>query len=111
MSEEMLADSSALGQPESAAVEPIVTPPEEAPVEEPKLFTQEELDAAVGKRLAIERRKIERELKNKAVQPPVSSAPVTPDQFSDQEAYLAAKAEQLAAQLVEKREREKRISD
>lgn len=109
MSEEMLADSSALGQPESAAVEPIVTPPEEAsPVEEPKLFTQEELDAAVGKRLAIEKRKFERELRNKATQAPVNTAPVTPDQFSDNDAYLAAKAEQLAAQLVEKREREKR---
>ena len=107
MSEEMLADSSALDQPESAAVDTIVTSPEEAPVEQ-KLFTQEELDAALGKRLAIERRKIERELRNKPVPPVVPVAPVTPDQFSSDEAYVDALAEQKAARLVEQREQQKK---
>lgn len=107
MSEEMLADSSALVQSESATVDTNVTQPEEAPVEQPKLFTQEELDAVVGKRLATERRKIERELRNKPA-PVAPVEPVTPDQFSDVEAYAAAKAEQLAEQLIEKRERAKR---
>lgn len=110
MSEEMLADSSALDQPESASVDITVTSPEEAPVEQ-KLFTQEELDAALGKRLAIERRKIEREFRNKSVQPVVPAEPVTPDQFSDVEAYAAAKAEQLALKLVEQREQAKKDAE
>jgi len=110
MSEEMLADSSALDQPESASVDTTVTSPEEAPIEQ-KLFTQEELDAALGKRLAIERRKIEREFRNRSVQPVVPAEPVTPDQFSDVEAYAAAKAEQLALKLVEQREQAKKDSE
>jgi len=107
MSEEMLADSSALDQPESAAVDTIVTSPEEAPVEQ-KLFTQEELDAALGKRLAIERRKIEREFRNKPVPPVAPEALVTPDQFSSDEAYVDALAEQKAARLLEQREQQKK---
>ena len=107
MSEEMLADSSALDQPESAAVDTIVASPEEAHVEQ-KLFTQEELDAALGKRLAIERRKIERELRNKPVPPVAPAVPVTPDQFSSDEAYVDALAEQKAARLIEQREQQKK---
>ena len=107
MSEEMLADSSALDQPESAAVDTIVASPEEASVEQ-KLFTQEELDAALGKRLAIERRKIERELRNKLVPPVAPAAPVTPDQFSSDEAYVDALAEQKAARLFEQRDQQKK---
>jgi hypothetical protein len=107
MSEEMLADSSALDQPESAAVDTIVASPEEASVEQ-KLFTQEELDAALGKRLAIERRKIEREIRNKPVPPVAPAAPVTPDQFSSDEAYVDALAEQKAARLFEQRDQQKK---
>jgi len=107
MSEEMLADSSALDQPESAAVDTIVTSPEEAPVEQ-KLFTQEELDAALGKRLAIERRKIEREFRNKPVPPVAPEAPVTPDQFSSDEAYVDALVEQREARALEEREQQKK---
>jgi len=108
MSEEMLADSSALDQPESAAVDTIVTSPEEAPVEQSKVFTQEELDAAVGKRLAIERRKMEREFRNKPSPPVAPAVPVTPDQFSSDEAYVDALAEQKAARLLEQREQQKK---
>jgi len=54
----------------AASNEPVVTP-----VELPKLFSQEELDAAVGKRLAREQRKWERE---QAARAPVA-APVVPE--------------------------------
>lgn len=108
MSEEMLADSSALVQPsESAAVDAIVPQPEEAPVEQVKTFTQEELDAAIGKRLAVERRRIEREFRNKAAQVPVE--PVKRENFDDPEAFIAAKAEQIAHELVKKREIEQQV--
>ena len=56
MSEEqevVLADSTAAPeQVATAAPDPEVTSLEEKPVEASKTFTQEELDAAIGKRLA-----------------------------------------------------------
>lgn len=79
---------------------------------EPRLFTQEELDAAIGKRLARERRTWERE------QPrPAPSTPETPQgelsihQFESPEAYAEALAERKAAQLVVARETEQRRTE
>ena len=52
----------------TATPEPVVDLPEEKPVEAPKTFTQEELDAAIGKRLARYQRKWELERQHIFVQ-------------------------------------------
>ncbi len=75
------------------------------PTEAAKVFTQEELDAAIGKRLAREARKWERERARAQAQPP-APAPVTPPNvadFSDAPAYAEALAESKAAELVAQR--------
>ena len=65
MSEEVIAEQPAPEQVATAAPEPEIAAPEVAPEveqkEPSKVFTQEELDAAIGKRLAREQRKWERE--------------------------------------------------
>jgi hypothetical protein len=86
--------------------EPTATP--EPEVSEPettaeKTFTQAEIDAAIGKRIAREQRKWAREQHTQA---PPTEAP-TPEAFENPEAHLEAMAEYKAAQLVEKREAEK----
>jgi hypothetical protein len=90
-------------QAATAAPEPVVTP-EEKPVEAPRTFTQEELDAAISKRLAREQRKWERE---RQAQPaaPVNVPP--PEQFETVEAY----AEARAVALLEQREQQKQQSE
>ena len=108
MSEEVIAEAPAPEQVATAAPEPVVNAPEavEAPEgeqkETPKVFTQEDLDAAIGKRLAREQRKWEREQRTvepaRAVAP---VAPVTPDQFATTDAYVDALATQRAQQLIE----------
>jgi len=45
----------------TATPEPVTDLPEEKPVDAPKTFTQEELDAAIGKRLARGQRKWEQQ--------------------------------------------------
>jgi hypothetical protein len=88
-------------EPEVAAQE--AAPPEEKPA---KTFTQEELDAMVGKRLARERRKWEREQALKApVDKPVSEA--LPDKEADPDAYAEALAARKAEELLAKREAER----
>ncbi len=78
--------------------------PEEKPVETPKTFTQEELDAAIGKRLAREQRKWERERQTSTVAP-VNVPPA--DQFESVEAY----AEARAIALLEQREQQRQHSE
>ena len=78
-----------------------VSTPELTPVAAPKTFSQEELDAAIGKRLAREQRKWEREHQNAAPPPPVEVAPV--DSFTSVEAYAAAVAEKTIEQREEMR--------
>ena len=73
----------------------------EVPEAAPKTFSQEELDAAIGKRLAREQRKWERE---RAVQPVAPQAPVTPEQFASNEDYVEALAEQRAEQKLAERD-------
>jgi hypothetical protein len=91
----------------TAAPETEVIQPEEKPAEASKTFTQEELDAAIGKRLAREQRKWEREQAQRAVQ---SQAPQTPanlppaDQFESVEAYADALAMRKAEELLRARE-------
>jgi len=74
----------------------------------PKTFSQEELDAAIGKRLAREQRKWERE---RAVQPVVQQAPVTPEQFATNEDYVEALADQRAEQKIAEREQRKQQTE
>lgn len=89
----------------TATPAPEVDPKPVEPTEPAKVFTQEELDAIVGKRLAREARKWERDRAKAQAQPP-APAPVTPPNvadFADAPAYAEALAEQKAAELLAKR--------
>ena len=87
----------------------IIAPETEQPNEQQsKTFTQEELDAIVGKRLAREQRKWEREQSRKA--PPVSELPPV-DQFESVDAYAEALAERKAEELLTRREAERQRMD
>lgn len=83
-------------EPEATAA-PVAddTRPEEQTTETTKTFTQEELDAIVGKRLAREQRKWEREQAQKAAAPAAPSELPPPDQFDSVETYAKAYAEQM----------------
>jgi hypothetical protein len=70
------------------------TRPEEQTTEATKTFTQEELDAIVGKRLAREQRKWEREQAQRTAPTAPSELP-PPDQFDSVETYAKAYAERL----------------
>mgnify|MGYP000125434022 CR=1 FL=1 len=111
MSEEVLAEvTPASEQVVTATPEPEVKAPE-LPVETPKTFTQEDLDAAIGKRLAIAQRKWEREQAQRQAETQLLKAPVAvppADQFESPEAYAEALALQKAEELVAQREAAKR---
>jgi hypothetical protein len=79
----------------------------EVPEAAPKTFSQEELDAAIGKRLAREQRKWERE----RVQPVVQQAPVTPEQFASNEDYVEALADQRAEQKIAERDQRRQQAE
>lgn len=94
--------------PESDVLSPEVA--EESQEQKPsKTFSQEEVDALIGKRLAREQRKWEREQQRKVVETQtVRSAPPTDlppaEQFESPEAYAEALAYRKAEQLIEQRE-------
>ena len=107
------AEVSAPEQIETASTEPEVSSPEvaeESHEQKPgKVFSQEEVDALIGKRLAREQRKWEREQQRKAVEsqtvtaaPSANLPPV--DQFESPEAYAQALAYQKAEELIAQRE-------
>lgn len=104
---------SAPEQVATVAPEPEVQTPEEKPVEAQKTFTQEELDAAIGKRLAREQRKWEREQAARVAEThtdqQVPKALPPADSFESPEAYVevlaARKAEELIAQREQSKER------
>lgn len=73
---------------------------DETETESPKTFTQEELDSIVGRRLAKEQRKWERQ----ATAPAAPVAPPEADQFDSVEAYADALALQKAEELVRQRD-------
>ena len=78
--------------------------------QEEKKYSQAEIDAMIGKRLAREQRKWEREQAQRA-QPPVQPAiPVVPEQFESTDAYVEALAAQKAEQLLAQREQQKQQS-
>ena len=116
MSEESLAEvESAPEQVATAAPESVDTAPEVADEQQEKpavkTFTQEELDAAIGKRLAREQRKWEREQQAKLAETqarqsvPKEIPPV--DQFESPEAYAEALAVRKAEELLAAREQQK----
>jgi len=90
------ADAPAPASELEATAAPIAetTRPEDQTTETPKSFTQEELDAIVGKRLAREQRKWEREQAQRTVSTAPSELP-PPDQFDSVETYAKAYAEQM----------------
>jgi hypothetical protein len=95
---ENLAGEIPASEPEAtAAPEPEAV---ETPVAESKTFTQEELDAAISKRLARERRSWERS--QQAPEPVVNLPPI--DQFETVDAYAEARALQLIEQREQQRE-------
>jgi hypothetical protein len=96
----------------TAAPEVVESTPEVAETQPSKTFSQEELDAAIGKRLAREQRKWEREQANRQAETQVlKAAPTaTADQFESTEAYAEALALQKAEELIAKREAAKQQS-
>lgn len=76
-----------------------------------KTFSQEELDAIIGKRLAKEQRKWEREQHSRTIasqpKPQVSNEALVPEQFSTYEEYAEALADRKAEALIRQRDAEK----
>ena len=110
------AEVSAPEQVATAAPEPEVTAPEavEPTAAETKTFTQEELDAAIGKRLAREQRKWEREQAAKAAETQARKAPVEIppiEQFASPEEYADLLAERKAEELLARREQARAQSE
>ena len=86
------------------------TPDTPAEQEAPKTFTQEELDAIVGKRLAREQRKWEREQSQRLAEQqakPTAAPDLAPEQFETYEDYAEALAERKAHDLLARRDAEK----
>lgn len=103
---EVLAGDTAPELEATAPPPPEVEKPEDAEAPAPKTFTQEELDAAVTKRLAREQRKWERQQAALAEARPPKPLPAA-DTFESAEAYAEALAEQKAEELVRRREAER----
>jgi hypothetical protein len=113
--EVVLADSTAA--PEQVATAAPVTeevaPEAVEPTEAPKTFSQEELDAAIGKRLAREQRKWEREqaarAAEKQLKTPVEIPPI--EQFNSPDEYAEVLAERKAEELLARREQARMQSE
>jgi len=104
MNDDTLAASTAPEPDATAAPVPETTTPEGQTTD--KTFSQEELDAIVGKRLAREQRKWEREQAQRLAETQ-ARAPVAPpaaDDFESASAYADALADQRAQELLNKRE-------
>ena len=112
----MTEEVQALAEVDSAPTTDVTATPEVAEstpeVVEAKSFSQEELDAAIGKRLAREQRKWEREqAQRQSEQQTLRAAPAaSADQFESTEAYADALALQKAEELIAKREAAKQQS-
>jgi hypothetical protein len=104
MSEEVIAEAPAPEQVVTATPEPEIAAPVEAQPESPKSFSQEELDAAIGKRLAREQRKWEREARQAEAPKPVPVEHVTPEQFTTTEEYVEALTTSKAQQIVQQQQ-------
>ena len=116
MDSEILADTPAPEQVATAAPEPEVNSPEvsteqtEQPAE--KTYTQAEIDAMIGKRLAREQRKWERDQAAKQAEAQtLRSTPPVADSFTDPEEYAQALALQKAQELVAQRDAAKQQAE
>lgn len=105
------ADASAPELEATAAIQPAENTTPETPAEQEaaKTFSQEELDAIVGKRLAREQRKWEREQAQRLEMAQAQKAAAPPsdlsaDQFNTYEDYAEALAERKAEELLARRE-------
>ena len=103
------ADASAPELEATAALQPEDNLTPETPTEQEaaKTFSQEELDAIVGKRLAREQRKWEREQAQRQADLQALRAPVdipSQEYFNSPEDYAEALAERKAEELVARRE-------
>ena len=111
MSEEVIAEQPAPEQVATAAPEPEIAAPEVSPEgeqnEPAKVFTQGDLDAAIGKRLAREQRKWEREQKQAEAPKPVPVEQVRPEQFTTTDEYVEALTTSKAQQIVQQQQFEK----
>ena len=110
------AEVSAPEQVATAAPEAEELAPEavEPAAEAPKTFSQEELDAAIGKRLAREQRKWEREQAARAAETQARKAPVEIppiEQFASPEEYADLLAERKAEELLARREQARMQSE
>ena len=96
----------------TATPEVVESTPEVAEEQLDKKFSQEELDAAIGKRLAREQRKWEREQAQRSAETQiVRAAPAASvDQFESPEAYAEALAYSKAEELIAKRDAAKQQS-
>lgn len=111
-----LAEVDSAPEPEVTATPETV---ENAPVvadeqKESRVFTQEELDAAIGKRLAREQRKWEREQTQRQAEAQTLRAPayIPPvDQFESPEAYADALAYKKAEELIAQRDQARQQSE
>ena len=117
MSEEtsnQLADSPAPEQAPTAepvAVETTAPENEQPTEQQSKTFTQEELDAIVGKRLAREQRKWEREQARRAQTAPTPAELPPVENFDSVDAYADALAARKAEELLAQREVERQKMD
>ncbi len=116
MDNEILAEVPAPEQVATAAPEPEVNSPEvsteqtEQPAE--KTYTQAEIDAMIGKRLAREQRKWERDQAAKQAEAQtLRSTPPIADSFTDPEEYAQALALQKAQELVAQRDAAKQQAE
>jgi hypothetical protein len=107
-----LAEVDSAPAPEVTATPETEVQTSETPEVVAKTFSQEELDAAIGKRLAREQRKWEREQANRQSEQQVMKAAPTAsvDQYESPEAYAEALAYQKAEELIAKRESAKQQS-
>ena len=96
MSEEVAVLEAPAPELEPTAVIP--EPVETTPVETPKTFTQEELDAAIGKRLAIAQRKWEREQTQRQSEQQTLTEPATEPNAVLQKAEELVAAREAAKQ-------------
>jgi hypothetical protein len=98
---------SAPTQDVTATPEVAATSPEVAENQPAKTFSQEELDAAIGKRLAREQRKWEREQVARQAVPVAPKEVPSIDNFESTDAYAEALALRKAEELLAQRDRQK----
>jgi hypothetical protein len=116
MSEELQNQVAETPAPEQVpTAEPVAeetqAPEDQSTEQQSKTFTQEELDAIVGKRLAREQRKWEREQSRRAQEAPQPTAAPSLEQFESVDEYADALATRKAEELLARREAERQKMD